>query len=110
MAEVLSRFTADLEPLDEEVEPPPVEATEPAVAALAKGDGVEDLGAAVAGAVEEGPATELAVDCIIGAVAGGAVALLESDVVRVTCTAAASDVSRAAIAVDTMVGRVASFR
>lgn len=110
IAEVLSRFTADLEPPGEGAEPPPVEATELAVAALAKGDGVEDLGAAVAGAVEVVPANGLAADCVAGTVAGGAVVLLESAVVRVTCPAAAIDVSRAARAADRLAGRVASFR
>lgn len=105
IAEVLSKFTADLEPPGEGAEPLPVEATGLAVAMLAKGDGVEDLGLVVAAAVEVAPANGLAVDCVIGAVA-----LLESAVVRVTCPAAAIDVSRAAIAADRVVGRVASFR
>ncbi|MDP1945896.1 MAG: hypothetical protein Q8L77_00205 [Nitrospirota bacterium] len=110
IAEVLSRFTADLEPPGEGAEPLPVEATGLVAAMLAKGDGVRDLGVAVAAAVEVAPAKRLAVDCDPGAVAGGAVALLESAVVRVTCPAAAIDVSRAARAADTLVGRVASFR
>jgi hypothetical protein len=110
IAEVLSRFTADLEPPGEGAEPLPVEATGLAVAALAKGDGVEDLGVAVEAAAEVAPVNGLAADCVTGAVAGGAVALLESAVVRVTCPAAAIDVSLAAIAVDTLAGRVASFR
>jgi hypothetical protein len=71
---------------------------------------VEDLGLAVAAAVEVAPAKGLAVDCVIGAVAEGAVALLESAVVRVTFPAAAIDVSPAGIVVDTLAGRVASFR
>jgi len=110
IAEVLSRFTADLEPLGEGADPPLVEAREPAVAALAKGDGVEDFGVAVGAAVEVAPVKGLAVDCITGAVAGGAVALPGSAVVRVTCPTAASDVPPAAIAADTVAGRVASFR
>ena len=110
IAEVLSRFTADLEPPGEGAEPPPVEATGLAAAALAKGDGAEDLRAAVAGAVEVAPANGLAVDCGIGDVAGGAVGLPESAVVRVTCPAAAIEVSRAARAADILAGRVASFR
>ncbi|MEO5956874.1 MAG: hypothetical protein ABIR36_14460 [Nitrospiraceae bacterium] len=110
IAEVLSRFTADLEPLGEGAEPPPVEATGLAAVTLAKEDGVEDLGAAVAGAVEVAPANGLAVDCVPGAVAGGAVGLLESAGVRVTCPAAAIDVSRAARVADRLAGRVASFR
>ena len=110
IAEVLSKFTADLEPPGEGAAPLPVEATGLAAAALAKGDGVEDLGAAVAGAVEVAPANGLAVDCVTGAVAGGAVGLLESAGVRVTCPAVAMDVSRAARVADILAGRVASFR
>ncbi len=110
IAEVLSKFTADLEPPGEGAEPLPVEATGLAVAALAKGEGVDDLGRAVAAAVEVAPAKGLAVDCVIGAVAGGAVALLESAVVRVTFPAAAIDVSPAGVVIDPLAGRVASFR
>ena len=110
IAEVLSTFTADLEPPGEGAEPPPVEATGLAAAALAKGDGVEDLGAAVAGTVEVAPANGLTVDYVPGAVAGGAVGLLESADVRVTCPAATIDVSRVARVADRLAGRVASFR
>lgn len=105
IAEVLSKFTADREPPGEGAEPLPVEAAGLAVAMLAKGDGVGDLGGAAAAAVEVAPAKRLVVDCDTGAVA-----LLESAVVRVTCPAAAIDVSRAARVADTLVGRVASFR
>ena len=110
IAEVLSRFTADLEPPGEGAEPPPVEATGLAVAMLAKGVVVEYLGVAVAGAVEVAPAKGLAVLCVIGAVAGDAVVLPGSAVVRVTCPVAAIDVPSAAIAGDAVAGRVASFR
>jgi hypothetical protein len=74
-----SKFLADREPLDEGAEPLPAEATG-RPAALANGETVEDLGAAVAAPVEVTPGRGVAVDFVTGAVAVGVVPLLVSAV------------------------------
>ncbi len=80
IAEFWSKFIADREPLDEGAEPFPAEATGRTPAALANGETVEDLGAAVAAPVEVTPGRGVAVDFVTGAVAVEVVPLLVSAV------------------------------
>lgn len=110
MAEVRRRFAIDRDPLLEGVDPFPAEATGPAVAALANGVGVEDFEAATAAPVEITPARGLAIDVATGTVAGSAVVLIGSLAIREACPVAVIDVPAAAAAVDTMAGRLVSFR
>jgi hypothetical protein len=113
-----SKFIADREPLDEGTEPLPAEATGRTPAALANGETVEDLGAAVATPVEVTPGRGVAVDFVTDAVAVGIVPLLISTVVCVTCPAATPDATAArgvwdevaGAVIEAMAGRLANVR
>lgn len=88
IAEFLSKFNADREPLDTGTEPFPAEAAGRLPAAPASGRGA--VGAAATAPVAVTPGRGAAVGLVIGA---GAVLVPVSAVVRVTCSAAMPDVA-----------------
>lgn len=110
IAEFRRRFTTDRDPPLGGLEPPPAEATGLAVAAAALGDGVDDLGGAVAAPIEAAPTRGLADDFAVGAVAGGAVVLVVSVAVPDTSEGWRAWEEVAGAGTDAMAGRLARVR